>query len=137
MYNRYVMNRHEYRVKLVFALYQSLLLNKDINKSFDDNFSDEEKVDYINVIENDLILNKDNYIQEISSHLRKWTFDRLSYLEQAILLVACSEIKNQFNRIPARRQLYFFHYPRQRIITSENGKKHKIKFHSGNPGTYL
>ena len=95
MYNRYVMNRHEYRVKVVFALYQSLLLNKDINKSFDDNFSDEEKVDYINVIENDLILNKDNYIQEISSHLRKWTFDRLSYLEQAILLVACSEIKKE------------------------------------------
>lgn len=89
------MNRHEYRVKVVFALYQSLLLNKDINKSFDDNFSDEEKGDYINVIENDLILNKDNYIQEISSHLRKWTFDRLSYLEQAILLVACSEIKKE------------------------------------------
>ena len=90
MYNSHVMNRHEYRVKVVFALYQSLLLNKDINKSFDDNFSDEEKVDYIN-----LILNKDNYIQEISSHLRKWTFDRLSYLEQAILLVACSEIKKE------------------------------------------
>ena len=95
LYNSHVMNRHEYRVKVVFALYQSLLLNKDINKSFDDNFSDEEKVDYINVIENDLILNKDNYIQEISSHLRKWTFDRLSYLEQAILLVACSEIKKE------------------------------------------
>lgn len=95
MYNSHVMNRHEYRVKVVFALYQSLLLNKDINKSFDDNFSDEEKGDYINVIENDLILNKDNYIQEISSHLRKWTFDRLSYLEQAILLVACSEIKKE------------------------------------------
>lgn len=95
MYNSHVMNRHEYRVKVVFALYQSLLLNKDINKSFDDNFSDEEKSDYINVIENDLILNKDNYIQEISSHLRKWTFDRLSYLEQAILLVACSEIKKE------------------------------------------
>ena len=63
MYNSHVMNRHEYRVKVVFALYQSLLLNKDINKSFDDNFSDEEKVDYINLIENDLILNKDNYIK--------------------------------------------------------------------------
>lgn len=89
------MNRHEYRVKVVFALYQALLLNKDIKKSFDDNFSDEEKVDYINILENDLILNKDNYIKEISNHLRKWTFDRLSYLDQAILLVACSEIKTE------------------------------------------
>ena len=89
------MNRHEYRVKVVFALYQALLLNKDIKKSFDDNFSDEEKVDYINILENDLILNKDNYIKEIYNHLRKWTFDRLSYLDQAILLVACSEIKTE------------------------------------------
>ena len=89
------MNRHEYRVKVVFALYQALLLNKDIKKSFDDNFSYEEKVDYINILENDLILNKDNYIKEISNHLRKWTFDRLSYLDQAILLVACSEIKTE------------------------------------------
>ena len=95
MYNSHVMNRHEYQVKVVFALYQALLLNKDIKKSFDDNFSDEEKVDYINILENDLILNKDNYIKEISNHLRKWTFDRLSYLDQAILLVACSEIKTE------------------------------------------
>ena len=42
MYNRNVMNRHEYRVKLVFALYQSLLLNKEISRSVEDNFDDEE-----------------------------------------------------------------------------------------------
>ena len=62
MYNRYVMNRHEYRVKLVFALYQSLLLNKEISRSVEDNFDDEEKNEYVTVLENDLIINKDNYI---------------------------------------------------------------------------
>ena len=93
MYNRNVMNRHEYRVKLVFALYQSLLLNKEISRSVEDNFDDEEKNEYVTVLENDLIINKDNYIEEISLHLKKWTFERLSYLEQAILLVATSEIK--------------------------------------------
>ena len=87
------MNRHEYRVKLVFALYQSLLLNKEISRSVEDNFDDEEKNEYVTVLENDLIINKDNYIEEISLHLKKWTFERLSYLEQAILLVATSEIK--------------------------------------------
>ena len=66
MYNRYVMNRHEYRVKLVFALYQSLLLNKEISRSVEDNFDDEEKNEYVTVLENDLIINKDNYIEEIS-----------------------------------------------------------------------
>ena len=75
MYNRYVMNRHEYRVKLVFALYQSLLLNKEISRSVEDNFDDEEKNEYVTVLENDLIINKDNYIKEISLHLKKWTFD--------------------------------------------------------------
>lgn len=95
MYNRYVMNRHEYRVKLVFALYQSLLLNKEISRSVEDNFDDEEKNEYVTVLENDLIVNKDNYIEEISLHLKKWTFERLSYLEQAILLVATSEIKKE------------------------------------------
>ncbi len=95
MYNRNVMNRHEYRVKLVFALYQSLLLNKEISRSVEDNFDDEEKNEYVTVLENDLIINKDNYIEEISLHLKKWTFERLSYLEQAILLVATSEIKKE------------------------------------------
>ena len=89
------MNRHEYRVKLVFALYQSLLLNKEISRSVEDNFDDEEKNEYVTVLENDLIINKDNYIEEISLHLKKWTFERLSYLEQAILLVATSEIKKE------------------------------------------
>ena len=89
------MNRHEYRVKLVFALYQSLLLNKEISRSVEDNFDDEEKNEYVTVLENDLIVNKDNYIEEISLHLKKWTFERLSYLEQAILLVATSEIKKE------------------------------------------
>ena len=95
MYNRFVMNRHEYRVKLVFALYQSLLLNKEISKSVEDNFDDEEKNEYVTILENDLIIHKDNYIEEISLHLKKWTFERLSYLEQAILLLACAEIKNE------------------------------------------
>ena len=89
------MNRHEYRVKLVFSLYQSLLLNKEISRSVEDNFDDEEKNEYVTVLENDLIINKDNYIEEISLHLKKWTFERLSYLEQAILLVATSEIKKE------------------------------------------
>ena len=36
------------------------------------------------------------YRLEVSSYLKEgWTFSRLSYLEQAILLVACFEIKNQ------------------------------------------
>ena len=43
----------------MFALYQSLLLNKEISRSVEDNFDDEEKNEYVTVLENDLIINKD------------------------------------------------------------------------------
>lgn len=90
------MNRHEYRVQVVFALYQSLLLKKDLVLSFDDNFED-DKNEFVESIKEDLIINLNSYIDLISPLLVKWTFDRLSYLEQAILLVATSEIKQNLN----------------------------------------
>lgn len=90
------MNRHEYRVHIVFALYQSLLLKKDLELSFNDNFEDDDN-EFLLAIKKDLKINKDKYIDEISPLLTKWTFDRLSYVEQAILLEACSEIKQKLN----------------------------------------
>ena len=92
-----MLNRHDSREKLVFALYQHLLLKKDINECFNNNFIDEECDSLIADVKNDIIDNKNNYIEEISKHLVKWSFDRLNLIEQAILLVAISEIKNGFN----------------------------------------
>ena len=83
------MNRHETRIKVVTAVYQHLLLNKDMVEAFIDNF---ENIDeYVGSIENDLIAHEDAYIETISNNLNKWTFDRLSYIDQAILLVGTSE----------------------------------------------
>lgn len=90
------MNRHEYRVHVVFALYQSLLLKKDIISSFSDNFEDDDN-EFVKALKDDLAVNLNNYIKEISPLLNKWAFDRLSYVEQAILLEACSEIKQNIN----------------------------------------
>lgn len=90
------MNRHEYRLKTVIALYQSLLLKKDIRLSFMDNF-EECNEDFVKTIRDDLILNKNKYIEEITPYLKKWSFDRLSYIDQAILLVATSEFKTGLN----------------------------------------
>lgn len=83
------MNRHETRVKVVTAVYQHLLLNKDMIETFIDNFEDIDE--YVGSIENDLIAHEDEYIETISNNLNKWTFDRLSYIDQAILLVGTSE----------------------------------------------
>lgn len=89
-------NRHEYRERLVFVLYQHLLLKKDLKECFYDTFEDDDN-EYIHSIINDLMINKDKYIEEISKYLVKWSFDRLSYVEQAILLEAVSEMKLQIN----------------------------------------
>ena len=92
-----MLNRHESREKIVFALYQHLLLNKDINDCFSDNFEESDLDEFIISIQKDLIDNKENYIYEIGQHLVKWSFDRLNLVEQAILLEATSEIKLNLN----------------------------------------
>lgn len=92
-----MLNRHDSREKIVFALYQHLLLKKDINECFCDNFFEEDVDEFIENIQKDLIENKNNYIYEIGQYLVKWTFDRLNLVEQAILLEATSEIKLNIN----------------------------------------
>ena len=89
-------NRHEYREKIVFALYQHLLLHKDLNTCFEDNFESDND-EFLAAIREDLANNKDVYITEISKHLNKWTFDRLNLVEQAIILEAVSEIRLGLN----------------------------------------
>ena len=92
-----MLNRHEAREKIVFALYQHLLLKKDINECFVDNFVLEDVDEFIEKIREDLYINETNYIYEIGENLVKWSFDRLNLVEQAILLEAVSEIKLNLN----------------------------------------
>ena len=96
VYNTVMLNRHEYREKIVFALYQHLLLHKDLDLCFEDNFEDDDN-EFVVSIRNDLTKNKESYISEISAYLNKWTFDRLNLVEQAILLETVSEIKQGLN----------------------------------------
>jgi len=90
-------NRHEYREKIIFVLYQHLLLDKDLETCFNDNFEESEFDDFLLEIRNDLIANKNDYIAEISNYLNKWKFERLNLIEQAILLLATSESKLKLN----------------------------------------
>lgn len=91
-----MLNRHEYRERLMFVLYQHLLLQKDINECFENTFEDDDNDFIVNII-NDLNINEQSYIEEISRYLKNWTFDRLNFVEQAILLVATSELKLGLN----------------------------------------
>lgn len=91
-----MLNRHQIREKLVFTVYQHLLLQKSLDDSFNDNFKSADDEFALKVL-NDLKINESNYIQEIQEYLKDWSFDRLSYIDQGILLVATSEIRQSLN----------------------------------------
>ena len=96
-----MLNRHQSRLKLIFALYKSLLLNKNIKQVFITEYEEEPELltdEYINTILEDINNNLDTYIKEIEPKLVKWSFDRLDYLDQAILIASTSEIKTGINK---------------------------------------
>lgn len=90
------------REKAVFAIYQWLLTNATkeelylyliTSKALRE---DEQAINYTRQAIDVIMDQYAGYRLEVSSYLKEgWTFSRLSYLEQAILLVACFEIKNQ------------------------------------------
>ena len=96
LYNTVMPNRHENREKIVFSLYQHLLLHKDLNSCFDDNL-DQEIDEFVVSMKEDLLKNKEDYVDEIGKYLVNWKFDRLNLVEQAILLETVSEISQGIN----------------------------------------
>ena len=86
------MKRHDIREHIIFALYQHLLLNKDLQLCFEDNFDKEINDEFIIKILNDLNNNIDIYKVKINNLLVNWTFERLNLIDQAILLEAVSEL---------------------------------------------
>lgn len=87
------MKRHELREKSMIAIYQKLLVNTDINEIIRNEFGIEpEKLDpYFRSVIDTAISHKDEYAGYIDQVLEGWTFERLGYIEKAILLLGCSE----------------------------------------------
>lgn len=88
------LTRHQIRIIAMKCLYQHLLLNKDIRKCVFEATGTNNIDSYLYNLTIGTVENEQKYIQEISDHLRKdWSFDRLSHIEQAILLMALQEIE--------------------------------------------
>lgn len=81
---------------MVTSIYRHLLLNRDLNDCFADDFRNDDN-EFFTALKEDLLKNKDSYIAEIEPLLNKWGFSRLGYLDQAILLLAASEIRSGIN----------------------------------------
>ena len=82
-----IKTRHEKRQQAMIYLYQTLLredigiaLDKDSSLEVDQEF--QKALIYV-------LKEKDDLIQLINDELIEWTFDRLGFIEQSILLSAC------------------------------------------------
>lgn len=89
-----IMNRHQMREVAMTCLYQSFLLNKDIKSVVFENSKEENKVDpFLYAITIDACANLKYYVDKINTLLNDdWSFDRLGYVEQAILIIASAEL---------------------------------------------
>jgi len=89
-----IMKRHELRQRTMEYIYQHLVLDKPILLIIEDEGQDilDEEDNFIikNLLH--IEMHEDEFIAKINSHLNDWQFERLAYLEQAILLVAISEL---------------------------------------------
>ena len=87
------MNRHEQRKTAMSIIYQYLLVNADVDALIQEYFIEQdETIDpYIERIIHTTVEQKDTFSQYIDNVLVDWTYDRLGYIEQAILLNGCSE----------------------------------------------
>ena len=87
------MNRHEQRERAMITVYQYLLVNRDIDELIENEY--EMKPEEIDPYFNDLIRTSVTNIERYSGYINKvldgWTFERLGYIEQAILLNGCAE----------------------------------------------
>ena len=88
------LTRHDMREIALRCVYQHLLLGTDIRKCVFDAMRGNNNIDgYLYALTIGTIEHEQEYIDIISKYLRKdWSFDLLSVLEKAILLVSLQEI---------------------------------------------
>lgn len=89
------MKRRNQRIVVMTCLYQYLLTNRSIDDIFDENIDIDDKKSISFIVEN--TVETINHLEELircvkDSLVKTWDFDRLGYLEQAILLMSAYEI---------------------------------------------
>lgn len=86
------MNRHENRKQAMILVYQYLIFPRPIEELLDTEEAETLKEDtYIMSMIHKAIEEKDRYVSYLNQVLEDWTFERLGYIEQAILLCGCAE----------------------------------------------
>ncbi|MEA5026425.1 Transcription antitermination protein NusB [bioreactor metagenome] len=87
------MNRHQQRLKLMIAIYQFLLLHKDLADVADEIQTTDTTVnEYFYDVLEQIDKHEEQLITKIDACLIDWDYNRLGYIEQAILLLGSVEI---------------------------------------------
>ena len=88
------MNRHEQRERAMITVYQYLLVARDLNELIENEYEMKpEEIDpyFLDVIKK-AVANTERYGGYITNVLKEgWSFERLGYIEKAILLNGCAE----------------------------------------------
>ena len=114
------MSRYSERQNAMIAVYMYLVNQQSIAEAIEDNIFvsnvgdfiqpfnlGEEMLEVVNRIEE----RRDTYERAMDQLLTGWRFDRLGYLEQAILLVACAELELGYqNRVIVVYFFFFFFF---------------------------
>ena len=92
------MKRRDQRISVMTCVYQYLLTEKPLDDIFDDNLDIDDKKSISFIVNNTVSTINDlpELTEEIKKHLTaSWDFDRLGFIEQAILLMSAEELLHQ------------------------------------------
>lgn len=88
------LSRSKERNNAMICIYQGLCVGKELDKAVEDEFRMpfDQCSPYIQQVVNDVNENFEVYEETINSRLKGYKFQRLGYVEQAILLLAMAEM---------------------------------------------
>ena len=89
------MKRRDQRIKIMTCIYQYLLTEKSLDDIFDDNLDIDDKKSISFIVESTVntLSNQEELEEVIKSHLTpSWDYDRLGFIEQALLLMSAQEL---------------------------------------------
>ena len=88
------LSRSGERRRLMVVIYQALCVGTSIEDAVMDQFHQplDQCSPYVKEVLDDIDTNMEKYIKVINSRLKDYSFQRLGYVEQSILLVALSEM---------------------------------------------
>ncbi|MBC5637169.1 transcription antitermination factor NusB [Ornithinibacillus sp. BX22] len=87
------MKRHEAREKAFQILFQLDMLEEDIEITIQERLDEEKKDDFLQMLVLGVVKEKQAIDEIISSHLEKWSLQRLPSVEKTVLRIATYELK--------------------------------------------